>query len=164
MSDESDFTINVKVNGLEDVERLRKALEGVSVANAMRDASTHASEAWAKALTDALSGATPEPERCTFTVGDKLYSILARNARVVQEAIEAACADLNGKTQGPRFSIGDVVHLVSGGPPLAIVAFGESVQAENGEWSMPSRDSVTCAWFVDDVAHRAQFPADCLEP
>ena len=132
MSDEkTEFTINVKVNGLEDVERLRKAIDGLGVANALKDASANASEAWAKALTDAMSGATPEPERCTFTVGDKLYSILARNARVVQEAIEAACADLNGKTQGPRFSVGDVVYLNSGSPGLTVSGvFGKTVQVE----------------------------------
>lgn len=93
MSEKSEFTVNVKVNGLEDVERLAESI------------------------------------RDLLATGEKVGPV---------------------EPEGPRFSIGDVVHLVSGGPPLTV----ESVRP----------DGVACiVWFVDDIAHRAQFPADCLE-
>lgn len=93
MSDESEFTINVKVNGLEDVERLSERIRDIITTHGNAEASS----------------------------------------------------------PSPRFSIGDVVSLVSGGPAMTVSAIDT-----DGE--------VSCVWFTpEDERRSAMFQPDCLE-
>ena len=63
--------------------------------------------------------------------------------------------------------IGDVVQLLSGGPPMSIIEYGtESVRA--GDWSRPAQwiedlDSFVCTWWEDEVRYQDLFSVYQLE-
>ncbi len=115
MSEKSEFTVNVKVNGLEDVEALRKAIEGIF---------------------DHVHTHHPGP-------GENRYDV----------RVDSRADNAFGKAPDihPRFSIGDVVSLVSGGPAMTVSAIDA-----DGE--------VSCVWFTpEDERRSAMFQPDCLE-
>lgn len=136
---EGEYTINVTVTGLEDVERLRKALEGVNVANvanALKGAYTQASEAWAKTLTDAgLDAGEVMGVASDFSIGD-VVSL---------------------KSGGPRMTVESISEEEDG-----------TTTAHCSWFALLSRDPAFPAWDQDGVryastASRGVFPADCLE-
>jgi len=50
----------------------------------------------------------------------------------------------------PKFEVGDVCELTSGGPPMTV--------------TFVNCDEAVCAWFDnDDQEHRSNFPFACLD-
>lgn len=123
-----------------------------------------------------------ERETINISVADKVYTVPRRHMLHYQEAIQQRCialmaADEDSEEEGPRFTIGDVVSLKSGGPRMTVSRI-ETFPGNPDKCAL-----IGCVWFTrvnDDAtaaprypytAERyaeesceADFPADCLEP
>lgn len=60
----------------------------------------------------------------------------------------------------PKFKIGDVVSLKSGGPKMTITV-AENIHAVTRK-KMPFKGVVTTVWFVENNKYEAKFPQDAL--
>lgn len=115
-----------------------------------------------------------EKETFNISVGNEVYTVPRRHMLHYQEAIQQQCIALmaadedSEEDEAPRFSIGDVVSLKSGGPRMTVC--------------LVDGDDVACAWFTraeddhrEDLGYfdraryaptdvfRGVFLADCLE-
>lgn len=61
-----------------------------------------------------------------------------------------------------RFSIGDVVRLRSGGPPMTVTNVGIAFNPNRPTGNV-RRTSVTCVWFEKDTMLQEKFPTNALK-
>lgn len=140
MSDE--YTMNVKVNGLEDVERLRKAIEAIE--SVFGPVHTHHPGA----------GSRRYDVRVDFGDG----GVLTRE--MLEDADDGT---LGQEPNAPKFDPGDVVCLKSGGPEMTITGVVDDRAAvawiprtdTDGSWDAVPQYEATAA--------REEFPFACLE-
>lgn len=64
------------------------------------------------------------------------------------------------KYMEPKFKIGDVVELNSGGPQMTVTV-AENIHAVTGK-KLPFKGIITTAWFKDNNKYESKFPQDAL--
>lgn len=84
-------------------------------------------------------------------VGTDVDELIERVRRVIGDALVLRPDRDVDVPEPPRFEVGAIVSLVSGGPAMTVSAIDT-----DGE--------VTCVWFTpDDERRSATFQPDCLE-
>ena len=70
---------------------------------------------------------------------------------VPRERLAGVFSVMSTKKSAPKFELGDVVRLKSGGPSMTIVNAADNSSA-----------SYHCAWFIGGGVQHGSFPPECL--